>query len=217
MPPRNCLLLCFILLTTPAVTGFGYMQGATQAPADPGNEVHFKLYVFGTNESVKVTRMDAPSDWHVNVDREQVDFPVDQGFRYVTAANGYQKAVPITVSATLSHNATPGTHPITVVLTGERTRAAETNTVAVRQLQDIQFTVAVTGDTTDTAPVESSHTDTSGGGLTITAPDSTGANQSQSAPTGAVTRSIGETPLFLLVLFEITWGIVLVYLVRRRR
>lgn len=230
MQQRNLLLVAALLIGTPIGAGFGYVQSGAQAATTPGDEVHVDLYLSGINETVKVTRTDAPASWDVNVSSGQVTFPVDDGFRYMATGGGYRQVVPLTVTAAVPADAAPGDHDITVVLVGEQ--AADTaDHVAVRQRQDISFTVTVAGATGNqpATPEEQAETeDTMQGnlpaedtseGMTIVADDTmdTGDNAATSSPTGAVGDMRWGRPVVLLLLFEITWGIVIIYALKRRK
>lgn len=222
MRPRNCFVIAVLLvILIPGVAGFGYIGGTDTATADPGDEVHFKLYLFGTNESVKVTKLVAPDNWRVNISPRRVNFPVEDGFRYIEAADGYRKVVPVRVTATVPKDARSGTHTVTTFFTNRVEKDMATG-VAVRQVQDIRFDIEVVGSSagqglltthekegvSEGAPV----TSTKGGGMTLTAPRTDG----EKAPTGEITKSFWERPVVLLLLFEITWGIALIYVLKRR-
>lgn len=210
MRPHSAMLaIAAFLLCTHAAAGFGYLQGSTQTRAAPGDEVHFNLFLSGTNESVKVTETDVPTNWRVNVDRKQVTFPVDSGFRYMETEDGYRRVVPLRITAAISPNATAGRHTIAVTLAGQPAAERKKQAVAVKQVQEIAFTVAVSGEN----GAESVHSvENKGGatGMTITGrkQDETDAAQD--------TSSDWKDPVFLLVLFEITWGIAVIYVWKRR-
>lgn len=213
-------LTVLLILFAGTATGFGYLQKDATVAANPGDEVHFETYLFGTNESVKVTTSDIPASWRVNVAPERVRFPVTDGYRYMETGDGYRKAVPVRASLVIPEDAASGQHTITLVLTSSGTERDPEKGVMVRQLQDVQHTVTVHGGSETASPVknkETGHTQepvdtrSSGtGGMTITADGS----DTGSSPDG--NSSFWEHPVVLLILFEITWGIAFVYVLKRK-
>jgi hypothetical protein len=213
MQPHDGLpFIIALILITPSASGFGYLQETTRERASPGDEVHFGLYLYGTNESVTVTKTDAPADWRVNVDRNHVTFPVDAGFRYMETGNGYRTVVPVQVTATIPPNATAGRHTLTATITGQPTGTPQNQTVAVKQVQDSSFTVTVASENEGPSQDAVQPVQNEGGaaGMTITGSDQDDPDAAQE------TSPAWQNPVFLLVLFEITWGIAVIYVWKRR-
>lgn len=226
-------------MLVPATAGFGYVTGDTTTEVLPGDEALFAVYVFDTADGVKVMNVDGPDDWSVKVDRERVNVSVNDDYRYVKTASGYQRAVPVTLAADVPLHAEPGTYAITHTLASvEPDTAGNGSQVTFRQRQDIEFTVDVqatdaertdgTEDETDETSGDGSDLDASASDADQAVTDADGADIDESGEqdgnedddasgvTGWISTDRVTDPVVLFVLFQIMWGIVLGYVLKRR-
>lgn len=190
---------------------------------EPGETVSFKRYVFGSNTSVKVVNVSAPEGWHVNVTPGRVNFPVKKNYRYIQTDEGYRKAASLTVTAAIPWNATNGAHEITVLLQ-EHTQGNMTGTrMTVKQMQDFQFTAAVTGSIVgDGQTVESGkqgdQNSVAETGLSQAKQAETNASKSASQETTTAAASMTEKHQGYVVsflVFQAVWVATFLYLRRR--
>lgn len=214
------LVVAAVLLFASQGTAFGYVEHGTSATVLPGDDVHFTVSVFGIDESVKVTRIDAPKNWRVKVDPDHVNVPPTKDYRYIETGDGYRKITSFTVTATVPISADPGDYDLTLVLAGGATQSTINGSgVTVQQRQDFPFTVTVPGDNKRDEPTKSTEKEGSttvqsgSSGLTITHPDK---NRGDAAtPTGEVALDAVDPVVFVL-LFELMWGIAIIYVLKRR-
>lgn len=222
MPQGHKLLLlaaCTVLIL-PIVTGFGYLPGETQKTVLPGDKTQFTVYIFAENGTTLHARpVNAPDTWNVMVVPRKITFPVTSGYRQIPTDNGYTRAVPVHISVESPVSAEPGTYPVTVEVAEEVSDGRESR-VTVAQRQDFRFNVRIpgtrgstkeAGDSQEQQTRETSHaneTNVGGQGLAIT--------EETASSSDADDGTEGRTHLALLLLFELVWGIAVLYIVKRR-
>lgn len=212
-------LMIGIILVSGTAAAFGYVEHDNRATVLPGDATAFRVSLFGTEESVTVTRVKHPADWDVTVDPDHVMLPPTKEYRFIETGDGYRRIVPITVTAPVPIGTEPGEYGITLILTGTQDRRVAGSGLAVRQRQEITFTVIVPGNdaVTGTAINDSTASEDTGeqvqNGVIITG-SKTGTNTE--APQGAVTEKQDGNTWILLLLFEFTWGIVIIYVLKRK-
>ncbi len=227
---HSIVLTGILVLFLPSAAAFGYAQGTMEQTVLPGDEVHFTVYVLGDDLPVKVTTIDAPESWDVNVDPTYVNGTGTGDHRYIETPDGYQKLIPVTLTASVPLHADPGDYPLTVrLVSASADTGLDGSGVAVRHRESLTYTVYVSDDGAQapdaTAPDEEQDStgsadalpDTGRSGIVVTgdSPDS----QAETTDTGIQGQLVVDrvtNPVVLFVLFQIGWGIALGYVLKRR-
>lgn len=209
---KHSSLLLGILLLSPAVAGFGYVEGRTTTTTQAGETATFTAYLFGGNGTIRLTQTDAPDGWQVSVAPDRIDLPVTDPDRVLQTETGYRNLRAVRVTATPPATVEPGSHPIAVTFgqAGEEDGA----TLAVRQERRFQFTVTVPRTDTSATPRVSQEDvpeATENTTNATTAARMNGTTDTAAGDEGGEANGVWERPVLLtgILLFEAIWVVAM--------
>jgi hypothetical protein len=134
--------LIFLILIIPTAHGFGYTQSKTSVYASPGDDVHFKIFLFrnpGENVEKITLTPHTPKTWILSLERE-IDFTQEGSSVYIQTGDKKVKARSVDVGIKIPINEAHGLYKIKIIAASSN---ANTKGVAIAQEADFNLAVRI--------------------------------------------------------------------------